>query len=75
MTQNDSSLAENDTSLASDDGSWSSTSLTDGKIPVRGHDFEPVRGPRPQVGYIGIQNHHEPQTVHCREISVLPLPD
>ena len=44
------------------------------KIPVRGHDFEPVRGPRPQVGFIGIQNHHEPQTVHYKEISVLPLP-
>ena len=40
------------------------------KVPVRAHDFEPVRGPRPQEGYIGIQNHHDPQTVHYREISV-----
>ena len=40
------------------------------KVPVRAHDFEPVRGPRPQEGYIGIQNHHAPQTVHYREISV-----
>jgi hypothetical protein len=46
----------------------------DGKIPVRAHDFEPIRGLRPQEGFIGIQNHHEPQTVHYREISVLPLP-
>ena len=40
------------------------------KVPVRAHDFEPVRGPRPQEGSIGIQNHHAPQTVHYREISV-----
>jgi hypothetical protein len=40
------------------------------KVPVRAHDFEPVRGPRPQEGYIGIQNHHKPQTVHFREITV-----
>lgn len=40
-------------------------------VPPREHDYEPIRGPRPDVGYIGIQNHHEPQTVHFREISVL----
>jgi hypothetical protein len=40
------------------------------KVPVRAHDYEPVRGPRPQEGYIGIQNHHAPQTVHFREVSV-----
>ncbi len=39
-------------------------------VPPREHDYEPIRGPRPDVGYIGIQNHHEPQTVHYREISV-----
>jgi hypothetical protein len=39
-------------------------------VPPREHDYEPIRGPRPDVGYIGIQNHHEPQTVHFREISV-----
>lgn len=40
-------------------------------VPPREHDYEPIRGPRPTVGYIGIQNHHEPQTVHFREISVV----
>ena len=43
----------------------------DGKIPIRAHEFEPIRGYRPREGYIGIQNHHEPQTVHYREISVV----
>lgn len=41
------------------------------EVPPRQHDYEPIRGPRPEVGYIGIQNHHEPQTVHFKEISVL----
>lgn len=41
------------------------------EIPPRQHDYEPIRGPRPDFGYIGIQNHHEPQTVHYKEISVL----
>jgi hypothetical protein len=40
-------------------------------VPPRQHDYEPIRGPRPDVGYIGIQNHHQPQTVHFKEISVL----
>ncbi len=43
-------------------------------VPPRQHHYEPKRGPRPEVGYVGIQNHHEPQTVHFREIAVLPLP-
>ena len=41
------------------------------KVPVRQHDYEPVRGLRPRQGYIGVQNHHEPQTVHFREISIV----
>ena len=39
-------------------------------VPPRQHHYEPIRGRRPDAGYIGIQNHHEPQTVHFREISV-----
>ena len=42
-------------------------------VPPRQHDYEPIRGPRPGSGYIGIQNHHEPQTVYFREISVRAL--
>ena len=45
--------------------------LEGSRVPVRAHDYEPVRGPRPQKGFIGVQNHHEPQTVHYREISVV----
>jgi hypothetical protein len=41
------------------------------KVPPREHTYEPMRGPRPDVGYIGIQNHHEPQTVLFREITVI----
>jgi hypothetical protein len=44
-------------------------------VPERQHNYEPIRGPRPDVGYIGVQNHHEPQTVHFKEISVRPLPE
>ena len=40
-------------------------------VPPRELDYEPIRGPRLKVGYIGIQNHHEPQTVQFREISVV----
>jgi hypothetical protein len=48
------------------------TDYTEGQpVPPRQHDYEPIRGPRPDAGYIGIQNHHEPQTVHFKEISVL----
>lgn len=39
-------------------------------VPPRQHDYEPIRGRRPDAGYIGIQNHHEPQTVHFKDISV-----
>jgi hypothetical protein len=42
-------------------------------VPPRQHYYEPKRGPRPDSGYIGIQNHHEPQTVHFREVSVQPF--
>ncbi len=40
------------------------------EVPPRQHNYEPIRGPRPDQGFVGIQNHHEPQTVHFREISV-----
>jgi len=39
-------------------------------VPPREHFYEPKRGRRPDFGYIGIQNHHEPQRVQFREISV-----
>jgi hypothetical protein len=39
-------------------------------VPERKMWFEPVRGPRAQKGYIGIQNHGAKDTVYFREISV-----
>ena len=47
-------------------------------VPERTKSFEPERGPRPEVGYIGVQNHDDYVTdaethVYYREISVRPL--
>jgi len=42
-------------------------------VPERKHDYEPIRGPRPNMGYIGLQNHDEKSTVLFKEVSVQPL--
>ena len=42
-------------------------------VPERKFDFEPYRGPRPESGYIGIQNHGESDVVFFKEIAVKPL--
>jgi hypothetical protein len=39
-------------------------------VPERKQWFEPVRGPRPDSGYIGLQNHDAKSTVYFREVSV-----
>jgi hypothetical protein len=39
-------------------------------VPARKQWFEPVRGPRPDVGYLGLQNHDAQAKVQFREISV-----
>jgi hypothetical protein len=41
--------------------------------PPKKEDYEPERGPRPESGYIGLQNHGENAHVHFREVSVAPL--
>jgi len=46
------------------------------KIPERKKGFEPERGPRPERGYIGLQNHDDyakGTQVYFREVSVRPL--
>lgn len=43
-------------------------------VPERKIWYEPVRGPRPDKGYIGLQNHDANSKVLFREISVHPLP-
>lgn len=50
------------------------TDYTEGDpTPERKFDFEPMRGRRPDVGYIGLQNHGEDDVVYFKEVSVKPL--
>ncbi len=53
------------------------TKVTDYKegdpVPERKFDFEPFRGPRPDFGYIGVQNHSDIDVVFFKEIAVKPL--
>ena len=42
-------------------------------VPERKFDFEPFRGPRPLLGYIGIQNHGDNDVVFFKEVVVKPL--
>jgi hypothetical protein len=47
------------------------TEFTEGNpVPDKKFDFEPERGPRPQEGYIGLQNHSENDVVFFKEVSV-----
>ena len=46
--------------------------------PPRTKDWEPERGPRPEAGYVGLQNHDDyvrdkPTHVYFKEVSVRPL--
>jgi 3-keto-disaccharide hydrolase len=43
---------------------------SDQEAPERKAWYEPVRGPRPDFGYIGLQNHDGSSTVYFREVSV-----
>ncbi|HUQ94120.1 MAG TPA: DUF1080 domain-containing protein [Bryobacteraceae bacterium] len=42
----------------------------DQEVPPRKQWFEPVRGPRPGEGYIGLQNHDARSTVYFRDVLV-----
>jgi hypothetical protein len=48
-----------------------------GPVPERKKSFEPERGPRPESGYIGLQNHDDysggKEHVYYKEVSVRPL--
>lgn len=39
-------------------------------VPRRKFSFEPVRGPRPEEGYIGLQNHSDKDIVYFKEVAV-----
>lgn len=43
-------------------------------VPERHEWFEPVRGPRPNYGYIGLQNHDGKSTVYFKEVAAV-IPD
>jgi hypothetical protein len=44
-----------------------------GPVPARTKEYEPKRGPRPESGYIGLQNHDDRSKVSFKEIAVRPL--
>jgi hypothetical protein len=47
-----------------------------GPVPERKKNYEPERGPRPESGYVGLQNHDDYATgtqVYFKEVSVRPL--
>lgn len=41
------------------------------EVPERKQWYEPVRGPRPDYGYIGLQNHDADSVVYFKEVSVI----
>src|SRR3974390_1242894 len=50
------------------------TDYTDGdRVPEKQFSFEPERGPRPNCGYIGLQNHSKDDVVFFKEVAIKPL--
>jgi hypothetical protein len=41
-------------------------------VPERKFDFEPQRGPRPDLGYIGLQNHSDKDIVFFKDVAIKP---
>lgn len=47
------------------------TDYTEGQaVAPKRKRWEPERGPRPDSGYIGLQNHSDKDTVYFREVAV-----
>ena len=42
-------------------------------VPERKFDFEPQRGPRPLMGWFGLQNHSDNDIVFFKEVAIKPL--
>jgi hypothetical protein len=42
-------------------------------VPPRKFDYEPQRGRRPILGYIGLQNHSDNDIVFFKEVAIKPL--
>ncbi len=50
------------------------TDYTEGQpVPARQFDFEPQRGPRPNEGWFGLQNHSDHDVVFFKEVAIKPL--
>lgn len=50
------------------------TDYTEGQpVPERKFDFEPLRGPRPDEGWFGLQNHSDNDVVFFKEVSIHSL--
>ncbi len=58
------------TTMVKLNGKLVNTFRGDQPVPERKQWFEPVRGPRPDAGYIGLQNHDGRSTVFFKSISV-----
>jgi hypothetical protein len=39
-------------------------------VPPKEKSYEPERGPRPEMGYIGLQNHDSVAVISFKEVSV-----
>jgi hypothetical protein len=52
---------------------FDASELKPGAKEVTG-EGDPARGPRPEAGYIGLQNHDKDSVVFFKEVSVRPLP-
>ena len=63
------------TTTVSVNGVTVNTFRGDQPAPERVIYYEPQRGPRPNSGYVGLQNHDERSTVWFREVSLHPLPE
>jgi hypothetical protein len=50
------------------------TDYTEGQpVPPKKLSFEPDRGPRPDKGWIGLQNHSDKDIVYFKSVELLPL--
>jgi hypothetical protein len=49
------------------------SSSLDPQAADRSGEGDPARGPRPEMGYIGLQNHDKNSVVYFKEVSVRPL--
>jgi len=49
------------------------SSSLDPQAADRSGEGDPARGPRPESGYIGLQNHDKNSVVYFKEVSVRPL--